>query len=131
MAHFAEIDENNIVLQVVVINDDEIKDSNGREQESLGVARCKELFGEDTNWVQTSYNHNIRYNYARIGDTFDSSRNAFIAPQPYPSWVLDENECVWEAPVPYPDSVLDEHGQPIDIYLWDEETLSWDLYFED
>lgn len=130
MAHYAQIDDNNIVLQVVVIDTNETTDDNNVERETLGIARCKEIFGEDTNWVQTSYNANIRYNFAGVGFTYDSTRDAFIEPQPYPSWLLDENECTWYPPTPYPDTELDENGQPIDDYEWNEDTTNWDLILD-
>ena len=115
MAHFAQIDNNNIVTQVIVVANEELLD-NGVESEVKGVAFCQSLFGG--NWKQTSYNANIRKNYAGIGYTFDPARDAFIAPQPFASWVLDESTCRWEAPVPYPTD-----GK---MYSWNEATLSWD-----
>lgn len=95
MAHFAQIDDNNVVIQVVVINNNELLDSDGNEQESLGIAFCEKLFGTN-NWKQTSYNGSIRKNYAGIGYTFDEGRDAFIAPQPAENWVLDESTCTWK-----------------------------------
>ena len=115
MAHFAQIDNNNIVTQVIVVANEELLD-NGVESEVKGVAFCQSLFGG--NWKQTSYNANIRKNYAGIGYTFDAARDAFIPPQPFPSWLLDEATCRWEAPVPYPTD-----GK---MYSWNEATLSWD-----
>lgn len=111
MAHFAQLDENNIVTQVIVVANEEVPD------EATGVAFCKSLFGDDSIWVQTSYNNNIRKRFAGIGMTFDAERDAFIPPKPFPSWVLDEQELVWIAPVPKPDD-----GKR---YKWDEETLTW------
>jgi len=115
MAHFAQIDNNNIVTQVIVVANEELLD-NGVESEVKGVAFCQSLFGG--NWKQTSYNGNMRKNYAGIGYTYDSDRDAFIAPQPYSSWILNEDTCRWEAPVPYPTD-----GK---MYSWNEATLSWD-----
>jgi hypothetical protein len=80
MAHFAQINSDNIVEQVIVINNEVIEDENGVEQESIGIAFCKSLFGEDTEWVQTSYNHNFRGRYAGIGFTYDKTTDEFIAP---------------------------------------------------
>jgi len=117
MAHFAELDSNNIVLRVVVVNNTELLDNDDVEQESLGVAFCQSLFGGT--WKQTSYNGNMRKNYAAVGYTYDSSRDAFIAPQPYASWVLNEPTCRWEAPVAVPTDG--------NRYTWNEETTSWDL----
>ena len=115
MAHFAQLDNNNIVTKVIVVHNNELLD-NGVESESKGIAFCQSLFGG--NWKQTSYNGNIRYNYAGIGYSYDEERDAFIAPKPYTSWVLDEDTCRWQAPVPYP---TDDKR-----YNWNESTLSWD-----
>jgi hypothetical protein len=120
MAHFAELDENNIVKQVIVVANEELL-LDGVETEARGVIFCKSLFGEDTKWKQTSYNGNIRKNYAGIGYDYDASRDAFIAPQPYPSWILNEDTCRWDAPVPYP--IVDPENPK--LYSWDEATTSW------
>lgn len=115
MAHFAELGTDNIVLRVVVIHNNECLDENGQESEAKGAEFCRELFGG--NWVQTSYNGNIRKNYAGIGFVYDPVRNAFIAPKPYESWVINEETCQWVAPTPYPDD-----GKQ---YYWDETSTSW------
>jgi hypothetical protein len=115
MAHFAEIDENNIVKQVLVVNNNELME-NGEEKEHKGVAFLQSLFGHDK-WKQTSYNGNIRKNYAGIGFSYDSTRDAFIPPKPFDSWLLDENTCIWIPPQPQPGDG--------NIYTWDESTLSW------
>ena len=115
MAHFAKIDENNIVLQVIVVHNNELLDENNQESEAKGIAFCQSLFGG--NWVQTSYNGNFRNRYAGIGFTYDQIRNAFIPPQPFPSWLFNETTLDWDAPVPYPTD-----GK---IYKWDESALSW------
>ena len=112
MAHFAELIDGIVARVIVVSNADTA--SNGVEDGAIGAAFCHNLLGGE--WLQTSYNNNIRYNYAGIGFTYDTVRNAFIAPKPYPSWVLDEATCRWGAPVPYPAT-----GQ----WRWDEATLSW------
>jgi hypothetical protein len=117
MAHFAEI-ENNIVTRVVVIHNNELLDENGIEQEANGIAFCQSHFGT-TNWIQTSYNGNIRKNYASIGHTYDGQRDAFIPPKPYASWLLNEDTCQWVSPVPHP---TDNKK-----YYWDEDTTSWVL----
>ena len=114
MAHFAQI-ENNLVTQVIVVNNTDILDVNNNESEEVGVQFCTDLLGGT--WVQTSYNGNIRKNYAGIGDTYDATRDAFIIPKPYPSWVLDETTCQWGAPVAMP---TDDK-----MYEWDEDTTSW------
>ena len=114
MAHFAQI-ESNIVTNVIVINNQDIINSEGKESETVGVQFCTDLLGGT--WVQTSYNGNFRKNYAGVGFTYDSVRDAFISPQPYPSWTLVEDTCLWEAPVAYP---TDDK-----MYTWDEDTTSW------
>ena len=96
MAHFAEIDENGVVLRVIVVGNKDTADANGVEKEHIGAAFCERLFGGT--WKQTSYNGNIRKNYAGIGYSYDATRDAFIPPQPYASWVLDELTCQWKAP---------------------------------
>ena len=116
MAHFAQLNESNIVTQVIVVHNNELM-QDGVEQEAKGVAFCQSLFGANTQWKQTSYNGNMRKNYAGIGFTYDAGRDAFIVPQPYASWVLDEGTCQWNAPVAYPDD-----GK---IYRWDEPSVSW------
>ena len=105
MSHWAEIDENNIVLRVLVGNNSEPDE---------GEAFMNSLGGT---WVKTSYNGTIRKNYAGIGMSYDAGRDAFIAPKPYPSWILDEETCRWEAPVAYPTDGI--------MYEWDEETTDW------
>jgi hypothetical protein len=115
MAHFAELNENNIVTQVIVVHNNELLD-NGIESESKGIEFCQSLF--NGNWKQTSYNGNIRKNYAGIGFTYDAERDAFIAPKPFNSWVLDEATCRWQAPTPMP--VVEGKG-----YYWSEDDLSW------
>lgn len=118
MAHFAKI-EDNIVTDIVVLSNDEIKDANGNESEEIGVNFLKEAFGQDTVWKQTSYNNSIRKNYAMIGGTYDAERDAFISSKNYASWVLNEETCEWEAPVPMPE---DYETNP---YRWDEENKQW------
>jgi hypothetical protein len=115
MAHFAQLDENNVVLQVIVVHNNELLD-NGVESEAKGIAFCQTLF-PGTSWKQTSYNANIRKNYAGVGFTYDAQRDAFIPPKPFPSWVLNETTCQWGAPLPYP-----QDGKQ---YVWGEATVSW------
>ena len=116
MAHFAELDSNNVVLRVIVVGNADTADANGVEKESIGRAFCERLFGG--NWVQTSYNGNFRKNYAGIGYTYDATRDAFIPPMPTDgTWILNEETCQWERPVPMPTD-----GK---TYNWDEATQSW------
>jgi hypothetical protein len=117
MAHFAKL-ENNIVITVNSVVNEVIKDSNGVEQEAIGIEFLKTLYNEpNAIWKQTSYNNNIRKNYAGIGYIYDENRDAFIPPKPFNSWVLNENTCNWEAPINYPTD-----GKS---YKWNEETLTW------
>jgi hypothetical protein len=115
MAHFAEIDENNVVLRVVVVDNKDTSDANGVEKEHIGAAHLEKILGGT--WKQTSYNSTFRKNYAGMGYTYDQERDAFIAPKPYNSWVLAESTCHWEAPVPIPND-----GQ---MYAWDEDNTQW------
>ena len=116
MAHFAELNESNTVKQVIVVSNEELLD-NGIESETKGIAFCKSLLGENTNWVQTSYNSTIRKNYAGIDYLYDPIRDAFIPPKYFDSWVLNEDTCQWCAPIPYPSDGKN--------YLWDESTVNW------
>lgn len=116
MAHFAKIGLNNIVTDVLVVANRETMDSTGVEHESIGIEFLKTLTGHET-WIQTSFNGNIRKNYAGIGYTYDSQRDAFIPPQPYLSWTLNEETCRWDAPVAMPTD-----GK---MYQWDEATTNW------
>ena len=102
MAHFAKIDSNNIVTQVIVTEQDFINSG---------------AVGDSFLWVQTSYNNNFRKNFAGVGGTYDKTRDAFIPPKPYPSWTLVEDTCQWTAPVTYPDD-----GK---VYGWNEATTNW------
>ena len=118
MAHFAKIGLNNIVTDVLVVANRDTMNSQGNEQESIGIEFLKTLTGHET-WIQTSYNGNIRKNYASIGYTYDSQRDAFIPPKPFESWVLNETTCQWNAPTPRPN---DDKK-----YVWNESTTSWDI----
>ena len=119
MAHFAKLGTGNIVEQVISINNSLITDANGIEQEQLGNDFINKLYNTRDVWKQTSYNNNIRKNFAGIGFQYDQTRDAFIPPKPYNSWVLNEDTCNWQSPVDYPD---DDKG-----YTWNEQTKSWDL----
>ena len=119
MAYFAKLGTGNIVENVISINNSVITDANGVEQEQLGVDFINKLYNTRDVWKKTSYNNNIRKNYAGIGYTYDQTRDAFISPKPYNSWILNEDTCRWEAPVAYP--------QDDNKYKWNEQTLSWDL----
>jgi len=112
MAHFAKLDENNIVKQVVVVSNDIAT------TEEKGIEFLNNLYRKTGNWKQTSYNNNIRKNFAGIGYTYDEERDAFIQPKPFSSWIFNEETCRWGAPVAYPDD--GKH------YTWNEETTSWE-----
>lgn len=117
MAHFAKLDENNVVLEVHCVNNIELLTSEGQESETMGYAFLVRWSGGYSRWKQTSYNGTIRKNYAGVGYTYDSTRDAFIPPKPFASWVLNETTCRWEAPTPYP---TDNKA-----YSWNEEQLVW------
>jgi hypothetical protein len=114
MAHFAQLDGNNVVTQVIVIANEELLE-NGIESEAKGITFCTNLLGG--NWKQTSYNAKIRKNYAGIGFTYNESLDAFVPPKPYNSWILDEVTAQWKAPIDYP---TDDKK-----YSWDESNQSW------
>ena len=128
MASFAKIGLNNKVIEVLSVHNNELKDSNGVEQENIGIDFLTKLTGWAI-WKQTSYNTHggvhstggtpLRKNHAGIGYTYDEDRDAFIAPKPYASWILNEETCQWEAPVVYPDD-----GER---YTWNESTTNWDI----
>ena len=120
MAHYAEIDADNVVLRVIVVDNKDESTPDGTTVESIGVAFCQRLFGGD--WVKTSYNGNIRKRYAGIGYTYNSSLDAFVPPKPFPSWTLDNATADWVAPVPMPTD-----GKK---YSWNEDTQSWDVVNE-
>lgn len=116
MAHFAELDANNVVTRVIVVSNADTSDANGVEKEHIGAAFCERLLGGT--WKQTSYNGNMRKRYAGIGYTYDASLDAFVPPKPFASWTLNNTTADWQAPVPKPDD-----GK---VYVWNESTLSWD-----
>ena len=123
MAHFATLDSNNKIINVEVVNNAVITDSNGDEQEQLGIDFLEQIHGgAGVTYKQTSYNENIRKNFAQVGGTYDASKDAFIPVKPFDSWVLNNTTCKWEAPVPYPSD-----GKP---YKWDENTRLWEEILE-
>ena len=116
MAHFAELDENNVVKRVIVVGNADTSDAHGVEKEHIGAAFCERLLGGT--WKQTSYNGNMRKRYAGIGFTYNSALDAFVAPKPFASWVLNNTTADWEAPVAMPSDGKN--------YSWNESTLSWE-----
>lgn len=119
MAHFAKLDENNMVVDVNVVHNNELLDETANESEIKGLEFLIAWSGGYTNWKQTSYNANFRKNYAMIGGTYDPVRDAFIPPKEYTSWILDEDSCRWKPPIDKP-----QDGK---LYQWDEATVSWIL----
>lgn len=117
MAHFAELDENNIVIRVIVVNDENCKDQDGNENEAVGQAWLKQYLGGT--WVQTSYNHKIRGNFAGPGFHYLEKEDRFVPPKPFSSWQLNKETWIWEAPVPNPDDTLN--------YQWSEDKQEWIL----
>ena len=133
MAHFAQLDSNNVVTQVIVVSNDDTSDSNGVETESIGVAFCQKLLGADTNWKQTSYNSNMRGNYAGIGYTYMEnvatlgvgSTDIFIPQQPHASWTISTTAARWEAPITEP-TLTDDQIAAGSYYTWDESAYQAD-----
>ncbi len=116
MAYFAELDENNVVLRVLAVNNTDAPDP-APANEQQGIDFLAGL-GLGSNWKQTSFNATFRKHYAGPGFVYDSVRDAFIPPQPFASWVLNETTCQWEPPVAYPDDDTKS-------YVWDEDTVNW------
>ncbi len=123
MAHFAKLGTGNIVENVISINNSVITDANGIEQEKLGVDFINKLYNTRDVWKQTSYNNNIRKNFAGIGYQYDQQRDAFIPPKPFNSWVLNESTCLWNAPVAKPTAELEENQ----YYSWNESIINWEI----
>ena len=128
MARFAELNSNSVVLRVIMVDDWNITDGQGNQVEAIGINYLKNLYGQDTIWKQ-DVPRTIQLPAGTIetasydGCTYDSERDAFISPKPFPSWTLNETTFLWESPTPYPTDV----GTPENpkSYWWDEETLSW------
>ena len=119
MAHFAKLDENNNVLAVHAVANYVITDENGDEQEQLGIDFLTKIHKYPL-WKQTSYNSNFRKNYAGIGFTYDETKDAFIGPSPYPSWIFNEDTCQFQPPIPDPSD-----GSEL-VYRWNEQSVGWD-----
>jgi hypothetical protein len=119
MAHFAKLNDDNIVVDVNVVSNAVLLDSNNIEREELGIQFLVEWSGGHTNWKQTSYNNNFRNQYASIGDLYLADVDKFVSPQPYASWTLDKSQGKWVSPTPRPS---DEN-----VYFWNEDQLAWQL----
>ena len=126
MAYFAKLGTGNIVEQVISINNAVITDANGVEQEQLGNDFINKLYNTRDVWKQTSYNNNFRKNFAGIGYHYDQARDAFIAPKPFNSWILNEDTCRWEAPVAMPE-LTQEQIDNKNYYAWNEQIKNWEL----
>ena len=136
MAHFAQLDGDNIVTQVIVVSNDDTSDSGGVETESIGVAFCQKLLGASTNWKQTSYNGNMRGNYAGIGYTYMSnvatlgvgSTDIFISPQPYASWTVGVGTATWYPPTNPGDApaLTSDEQAANKYYVWNESNYQAD-----
>ena len=127
MAHYAQLDKNNIVTQVIVVANSDITDANGNEVEEIGITFCKKLLGEDTNWKQTSYNNNIRVRYAGIGYSYNEELDAFIAPKPFASWILNTETADWVSPVGPAPTLTEAEIEARSSYVWDEENGMWNI----
>ena len=125
MAHFAKLDENNVVTQVIVVDNKDITDPHtGQEDEILGIAFCKKLLGG--NWRQTSYNSSMRVRYAGIGYSYNAALDAFIPPQPYASWTIDSETADWVSPLGTAPELTEAEAEAMSFYRWDEEAYQAD-----
>ena len=125
MAHFAKLNTKNIVIAVNSIHDNELS-IDGVEHEAKGIEFLTAWSGGHTNWKQTSFTGRIRKNFAGVGFTYDSDRDAFIPPKPYPSWVLDEDTCLWEPPIPQPNKYEPTLYTEGAFFVWNEQAQTWD-----
>ena len=121
MAHFAKIDNQNIVLDVIVVNNNDIDNLPFPESEPVGVAYCQSLFGAEALWKQTSYNGNFRREYASLNGFYYLPLDVFVGPKPFPSWSFQASDATWQAPVPVP-TIPDNY-----IAMWNEDYLEWDV----
>lgn len=128
MAHFAEIDTNNKVLRVLVVDNENVMDENGNENEEIGIKFLQNVFGENTRWIQTSYNSNFRFRYAGIEQTYDENLDVFLPSKPYQSWILNMETYDWDPPVQKPDLTEDQISER-GYYEWNEEILNWELKY--
>jgi len=125
MAHFAKLNENNIVIDIIVVNDKDVRDPHtGQEDEILGIAFCKKLLGG--NWKQTSYNGSMRVRYAGIGYSYNAALDAFVPPQPFVSWTLDNDTADWVSPLGAAPALTEEQLAADSYYRWDEEAYQAD-----
>tara|TARA_B100000003_G_C10936410_1_gene373491 strand:- start:3765 stop:4178 length:414 start_codon:yes stop_codon:yes gene_type:complete len=127
MAHFALLDDNNVVLNVLYVDNNDMLDGEGNESEALGIAQCRKGLGKpNARLVKTSFSGSIRHRYAGIGFTYDEERDVFLTPKEWPSWVLNTTTLCWEAPTEVPE-LTEEQRNVGSYYAWNEETTSWDF----
>jgi len=131
MASFAQLDDNNNVINVIAVNNYDTSDENLVEKEEIGVANLKKMFGENTNWKQCSYNSKIRKNYPSIGWIYREDLDIFIPPRPFTSWTFNIEAQEWVAPIPSPPRpTFDDNNPPLEmpkVHMWDEENRRWYL----
>lgn len=127
MSHFAQLDKNNNVINVTAVDNHNICDENGIENEEIGIKFLKKIFGQDTIWVQASYNANIRRYFPSIGWKYDKELNIFIPPKPFNSWNFNEKTGYWEPPIPSPpiEKIDINSPTPPKVYMWDEDNMKW------
>ena len=118
MAHFAQLDENNVVINVIVVSDDDTSDNNGVESESIGIGFCQKLLGANTNWKKATN--------ASIGDSYNASLNAFVPPKPHASWTLDSGTASWVSPLGAAPTLTDDQIAARSVYTWDESAYQAD-----
>jgi hypothetical protein len=118
MANFAQIDENNVVINIIVVSDDDTSDNNGVESESIGIGFCQKLLGANTNWKKTTN--------ASIGDSYNASLNAFVSPKPHASWTLDSETASWVSPLGAAPTLTDDQIAARSSYFWDESAYQAD-----
>lgn len=122
MAHFAKLDENNVVITVVVVDNINLLNEDGVEEEAVGIAYLNNIFNDGSTWVQTSHSGSKRKLFAATGYTYNEAKDVFIAPAPYDSWTLNEDTCEWEPPVACPTEDIAPR-----TYHWIEETQVWEI----
>ena len=128
MAHFALLNDDNVVINVLYIENSIMMDGDGNESEAMGIAQCREgLNDPNARLVRTSYNASIRHTYAGIGYTYDEENDVFLTPKPWPSWVLNTTNWEWESPVGVEPEMTEDQMSVGSFYEWNEETTSWDF----
>lgn len=127
MAHFALLNDDNIVVNVLYVDNNDMLDGEGNESEALGIAQCRQGLNDNSaRLVRTSYSGSIRHRYAGIGFTYDEERDVFLTPKEWPSWVLNTTTLCWEPPTPEP-ALTEEQLDVGSFYEWNEQTTSWDF----